>query len=182
MDQAAEQHLLAQCRGGSETAFAELVDQYKNLVFGLVSRAISDRSRMEDLAQEVFFRVYRGLPYFRGDARLSTWIYRIVQNVCSEERSRWRVDVPLENLAPASQPRTVDPAFATVELRDRIDKALAHLPEQFRLLIEAHYFGGRQYEQLAEDLNLPLGTVKTQLFRAKRQLRELMREERGSEP
>lgn len=103
------------------------MDHYKNLVFGLVSRGISDRSRPEDLAQEVFFRVYRGPPYFRGDARLSTWIYRIVQNVCVEERQRGRSHLPLDDLGPASQPRIVDRAFATIEIRDRIDKALATL-------------------------------------------------------
>jgi RNA polymerase sigma-70 factor (ECF subfamily) len=178
MDQAAERDLLARCRAGDEAAFGELVDHYRNLVFGLVLRAVSDRTRTEDLAQEVFLRIWRGLPYFRGDARLSTWIYRIVQNVCIEGRERHRANLPLDDLGPASQPQVIDRAFATVELRDRIDKALAQLPEQARFLIAAHYFGGRQYEELAEDLNVPLGTIKTQLFRAKRLLREIMSEGR----
>src|SRR5260370_24734293 len=63
-------------------------DEYNNLVYALIARTVQDRSRAEDLAQEVFLRVHRGLPYFRGEARLSTWIYRIVANVCVQEQGR----------------------------------------------------------------------------------------------
>ncbi len=90
MDLADERDLIQRCRSGSEAAFRELVDQYKNLVFGVISRTNSDRSRTDDLAQEVFLKVHRGLPYFRGEARLSTWIYRIVLNVCAAERDHSR--------------------------------------------------------------------------------------------
>jgi RNA polymerase sigma-70 factor (ECF subfamily) len=180
MDQASEDALLARCRHGSEAAFGELVDHHKNLVFGVILRTIRDTSRAEDLAQEVFLRVYRGLPYFRGEARLTTWIYRIVQNVCIEEGQRHRPTVALEDVAPDQQPHVVDREFGNIELRDRLNKALAQLPDQARLLISAHYFGGRQYEQLAEDLQMPLGTVKNQLHRAKRRLRELLQDTGGS--
>ena len=90
-----ERALIERCRKGDDAAFGELVDLYKNLVYGLVYRMASDRSRADDLAQEVFLRVYRGLPYFRGEARLSTWIFRIVQNVCAAARSRRPADVSL---------------------------------------------------------------------------------------
>src|SRR5712675_1652955 len=83
-----ERELVERCRSGDEDAFRELVDQYKHLVFGVIARTVPDRSRAEDLSQEVFLRVYRGLPYFRGEARLSTWIYRIVANVCFQDRGR----------------------------------------------------------------------------------------------
>src|SRR6266571_2116874 len=88
MDAANERALVERCRRGEEAAFQELVDQYKNLVFALITRSIQDRSRAEDLAQDVFLRIHRGLPYFRGEARLSTWIYRIVANVCTQDRAR----------------------------------------------------------------------------------------------
>src|ERR1041385_1769424 len=77
-----ERELVERCRSGDEHAFQELVENYKNLVFALIARTVQDRSRAEDLSQEVFLRVHRGLPYFRGEARLTTWIYRIVANVC----------------------------------------------------------------------------------------------------
>src|SRR4029077_1641412 len=80
--------LLERCRAGDENAFQELVDRHKGLVFALIARTVQDRSRAEDLAQEGFLRVHRGLPYFRGEARVSTWIYRIVANVCVQESGR----------------------------------------------------------------------------------------------
>src|SRR5512135_373511 len=90
-----ERELVERCRRGEEGAFQELVDRYKNLVFALIARTVQDRSRAEDLAQDVFLRVHRGLPYFRGEARLSTWIYRIVANVCLVEPDR-RAMVPID--------------------------------------------------------------------------------------
>jgi len=88
MEAVSERELVERCRSGDETAFQDLVDRYKGLVFALIARTVQDRSRAEDLAQEVFLRVHRGLPYFRGEARLSTWIYRIVANVCVHDAAR----------------------------------------------------------------------------------------------
>lgn len=167
-----ERALIERCRTGDDIAFGELVDRYKNLVYGMVWRMVSDRSQTDDLAQEVFLKVYRGLPYFRGDARLSTWIFRIVSNVCSQARSRRTAEVP--GAVPLHEPGSADGAFAGLELRDRLDKAIAQLPENYRLLIAAHYLQGVQYEALAEALDIPVGTVKTHLYRAKRRLRELL--------
>ena len=176
-DEHDERALIERCRAGDDTAFGELVDRHKNLVYGLVYRMVSDRSHVEDLAQDVFLKVHRGLPYFRGEARLSTWIYRIVQNVCAGARSRRGPDVSLDE--GDSSGRRVDPgaadgAFGDLELRDRLEKAIAQLPEPQRLLIAAHYLDGVQYEALAEAMDIPLGTVKTHLYRAKKRLRELL--------
>jgi len=167
-----ERTLIERCRTGDDIAFGELVERYKHLVYGMVWRLTNDRSQTDDLAQEVFLKVHRGLPYFRGEARLSTWIFRIVSNVCSEARGRRSAKVSdshgvLERGSP-------DAAFADLELRDRLDKAIAQLPDQYRLVIAAHYLEGVQYEALAEALNIPVGTVKTHLHRAKRRLRELL--------
>jgi RNA polymerase sigma-70 factor, ECF subfamily len=172
-----ERALIERCRSGDDTAFGALVDQHKNLVYGLVYRMVSDRSRVDDLAQEVFLKVHRGLPYFRGEARLSTWIFRIVQNVCAGARSRRPSDVSLDQGDASGrryEPGAADAAFGELELRDRLDKAIAQLPEPQRLLIAAHYLNGVQYEALAEAMNIPLGTVKTHLYRAKKRLRELL--------
>src|SRR5258707_27440 len=88
MEPVSERELVERCRRGDEGAFQELVDKYKNLVFALIARTVQDRSRSEALAQDVFLRIPRGLPYFRGEARLSTWIYRIVANVCAQDANR----------------------------------------------------------------------------------------------
>src|SRR5262245_4302999 len=98
MDPAPERALIERCRAGDDDAFRELVDRYKNLVFALIARTVQDRARAEDLAQDVFLRVHRGLPYFRGEARLSTWIYRIVANVVVQDQSRAAPTVSLDAL------------------------------------------------------------------------------------
>lgn len=171
MAESDERELVARCQAGDDAAFGELVDRYKNLVYAMVYRMVNDRGQADDLAQEVFLKVHRGLPYFRGEARLATWIYRIVANVCLQARTKRREVTPADELPDRGAP---DAAFADLELRDRLEKAIAQLPDQYRLLIAAHYLQGVQYEALAEALDIPLGTVKTHLYRAKRQLRELL--------
>ena len=177
-----ERDLIERCRSGDDGAFAELVDRYKDVVYGLVYRMTANRSHVDDLAQDVFLKVYRGLPYFRGEARLSTWIYRIVANVCFQARARRTPEVPLDTGdpdRPRREPGAADAAFGTIELRDRLEKAMAQLPENYQVLIAAHYLRGMQYDALADALNIPLGTIKTHLHRAKRQLREIMDESRS---
>jgi len=181
MDRVNERELVERCRSGDERAFQDLIDRYKDLVFALIARTVQDRDRAEDLAQDVFLRVHRGLPYFRGEARLSTWIYRIVANVCLQEHSRGAAPVSIDDSRASSRvtnaTSTADRRFGDLELRDRLEKAIARLPANYRLLIAAHYLEGVQYEDLASALDLPLGTVKTQLHRAKQQLRRLLETE-----
>ena len=170
--------LIERCRSGDDAAFSELVERYKDLVYGLLYRMTRDKSAVEDLAQDVFLKIHRGIPYFRGEARLSTWIFRIIRNVCAQEYGRRPADVPLDD-DRGGAPRQIgspDRAFAQIETRDRLEKAMARLSEPQRLLVAAHYMQGVHYEALAESLNIPLGTVKTHLYRAKRRLRELLEE------
>jgi RNA polymerase sigma-70 factor, ECF subfamily len=173
MSDPTDEELIERYRQGDEQAFRELVDRYKNLVFGVVSRSTVHRARAEDLAQEVFLRIHRGLPYFRGDAKLTTWIYRIVLNLLSQESGRRRGsrEVPLDPDIPGHEPRGLDRTTSDLELRDRLEKALARLPATDRLLVAGHYLQGVKYEDLAEALGIPVGTVKTHLHRAKKQLR-----------
>jgi RNA polymerase sigma-70 factor (ECF subfamily) len=183
MQEAAERDLIERCRQGSEAAFIELVDAFKGLVYGVIWRTTSDAARADDLSQEVFLKIHRGLPYFRGQARLSTWIYRIVLNVCSEARLPAARETALDDIVPGTElargVSTSDRAFGDLELRDRMEKALASLPPNVRFLVSAHYLGGQKYEELAVALDMPVGTVKTHLFRARRRLRELLETELG---
>jgi RNA polymerase sigma-70 factor (ECF subfamily) len=169
-----ERELVERCRSGDERAFQELIDRYKDLVFAVIARTVQDRTRAEDLAQEVFLRIHRGLPYFRGEARLSTWVYRIVANVCLQEHPRPPSLSLDEEQTGARAASASDRQFADLELRDRLEKAIARLPPHYRLVIAAHYLDGVQYEDLADALQLPLGTIKTQLHRAKQQLRRIL--------
>src|SRR5216683_7459242 len=180
-DEFDEHALVQRCRSGTDdAAFGELVARYKDLVYGMVLRLAPDRLQTDDLAQDVFLKIHRGLPYFRGEARLSTWIYRIVMNVCLQERQgRPPATLPLDDEGAHRQPATStrDRQFSDLELRDRLEKAIVRLPANYRLLIAGHYLEGVQYEDLSDAMQLPLGTVKTQLYRAKRQLRRLLETE-----
>ena len=177
----AEHELVERCRQGDEAAFRELVDQHKGLVFALIARSIPNRGRAEELAQDVFVKVHKGLPYFRGDARLSTWIYRIVINALSQERPELATasldDVRQDRDRGAHQMGADDRAFGDLVLKDRLQKAIERLPIHYQVLISGHYMKGMRYEELAAALDLPLGTVKTHLHRAKRQLRHLLETE-----
>jgi RNA polymerase sigma-70 factor (ECF subfamily) len=174
-----ERELVARCRQGDDGAFEELIDGYKDLVFALIARTVQDRSRAEDLAQEVFLRISRGLPYFRGEARLSTWIYRIIANLCAESPGRQVVTISSDDEGGAKRvtPPGADARAGDLERRDRLEKAIVRLPANARLLVAAHYLEGVRDEDLAEALKLPLGTVKAELHRAKRQLRRLLETE-----
>ena len=176
-----EHELVARCRQGDETAFRELVDQYKGLVFGLIARSVPNRARAEELAQDVFLKVHKGLPYFRGESKLSTWIYRIVVNALSQERPELAtvsLDETIEGEDRARlQVAADDTAFGDLVLKDRLQKAIERLPIQYQVLVNGHYLKGMRYEDLAEALDMPMGTVKTHLHRAKRQLRRLLETE-----
>lgn len=176
MSEPAEADLIARCQQGDEQAFRELVDRHKDMVFAVIARSSAGRSRVEDLAQEVFLKIYRGLPYFRGEAKLTTWIFRIILNLLSEESQRRRGsrEVPLEVERPAHEPRAHDRSPSDLELRDRLEKAMVQLPPHYRLLVAGHYLNDVKYEDLAEALDMPVGTVKTHLHRAKKQLRALL--------
>jgi RNA polymerase sigma-70 factor, ECF subfamily len=187
MNRAADEELVARCLAGSDAAFADLIDSYKNLVFGVISQVVGDKNRVDDLAQDVFLKIHRGLPSFRGDSKLSTWICRIVLNVCTDAAARERTWVSLDdrnaNGRLLYEPAVRDEAFRTIELRDELEHAIEALPVEQRFLISAHYFGGLQYQELADILKMPIGTVKTQLYRAKTRLRVLLeqgREARGT--
>jgi RNA polymerase sigma-70 factor, ECF subfamily len=172
----AEEDLIARCQQGDGQAFRELVDRHKDMVFALLARSGSDPSRVEDLAQEVFLKIHRGLPYFRGEAKLTTWIFRIVLNLLSRESEKRRTsrEVALDTEVPAHEPRTLDRSPTDLEIRDRLEKAMARLPANYRLLVAGHYLNDVKYEELAEALDIPVGTVKTHLHRAKKQLRALL--------
>src|SRR4051812_33279368 len=174
-----DRELVQRGRAGDERAFQELVERYKGLVYALVHRVVADRTRAEDLALEVFLRVYGGLPYFRGEARVSVWIYRTVANTCFRDAARHPASArpgendsgpaaPVPGARPAAERRVSDG-----EWHDRLEQAILRLPPNYRLLIAAHGLKNVQLEDVGEALQLPPGTVKSHLHRAKRQLRRL---------
>lgn len=158
---------------GGEKSFAELLRRHQGKIRGLLLRLASDRTLADDLAQEVFLRAYRGLNGFEGRARFSTWLYRIAYNVYLNHRTRVRelAALPEGFEFGAMAPETaLSPARS--DLRKDLDAAIAALPERYRAVVMLYYLEDVSYPEIAEILDLPLGTVKTHLHRAKRILRE----------
>ncbi len=180
-----ENDLIDRCLRGLQDAYAELVDQHKALVFSIINRVVQDPTATEDLAQEVFLRVFRGLPRFRRQAKLSTWIYGITTRVCLEElrrphQSRQHVSLdedPAENAIDKDLASQSDPAFHRVDVSKDLNRWLGRLQPNYRLVVTLFYLQDRSYQQVADVMSIPIGTVKTYLFRARELLRKWALEE-----
>jgi RNA polymerase sigma-70 factor (ECF subfamily) len=164
--------------GQYREAFALLVPRYRDKVFRLTFSMLRDRALAEDTTQDVLLRVWRALPGFAGQSALSTWIYAISKNACLSELRKRRPQVSLDlnndeyhpEIAALAAPETDD--SATVSVGQLLDQ----LPERYRQAVVLFYMEDKSYEQTAESLGLPLGTVKALLHRARKRLIELTRE------
>jgi len=171
---------IRQCLSAQDypAAFELLLPRYRDKVFRLAWSLMRDEATAEDMAQEVFVRVWRALPSFHGEASLSTWIYTITRNRCLTELKR-RSNRPTVSMHDPNVEETLDaiPAMqvAAGEAGMAMDAEalLAELPEKYRRVLTLFYLEQRKYEEVAEMLGLPMGTVKTFLFRAKRELLKL---------
>ena len=189
-----EQSLVADLKAGSEQAFALLVAQYGHPVYSLIARSLRDPQAAADVTQDVFVKVFRSISGFHGDASLRTWIYRIALHEASNQRRWWgrhrshesELDAPLRNdegetfcMADALAANDASPfdCAASEELRERVTAALRTLPQVFREVVVLREIEGFGYEEIAEMLELNLGTVKSRLTRGRAALREALRDE-----
>ena len=171
--------LVARARQGNEAAFEQLVRRHQRYVFNLAYRVLGDYAEAEDVTQEAFVRAWRGLSGFRGQARFTTWLYRIVHNLCLNRlpglrRELLQVELLEEVL---DDPATSPPDL--LEARERVvflHAELDRLPEKYRLVLTLRYLQGLSYAKIAAALDVPMGTVKTHLHRARRLLMERLRQ------
>lgn len=169
--------IIARVRAGDTGAFAELVRRHQDRVYGMALRATGRSEDAEDLAQEVFLSVYRGLEGFKGEAQFTTWLYRIAWNRCADwlrrNRKPGRRTAQLEEADGLADDRT-DPAAAVFgeEDRLRLRKALDGLDERYRSVVELAGIQGLSYAEVGRVLALPIKTVETRLYRARKSLRE----------
>lgn len=190
----ADHDLIARCVAGELDAFDTLVAQHQNRIFSLCYWNLGNREEAADAAQETFVRAFRGLKNFRGDSHFATWLHRIALNVCFDAAQKRRrapllysdiaacrtenEDEPdFESLAAnrdGSTPEAGDPGAAAVrrEKRAAVRAALARLSDHYRVVLILFDIEGYTYEETAAALDLPLGTVKSRLNRARAQLRQ----------
>lgn len=174
-----ESQLILRAKHGDTQAFGELVLLYQVFVYNLALRALGDPNEAQDAAQEAFFRAWQAIPGFRGESRFRTWLYRIVINLCYNRHPGLRretAQIPLEmdeDLHSTGEPGPERMAEAA-ERKALLQLAIDQLPISYRLLVLLRYQQDMAYEEIAAVMNLPLGTVKTGLFRAKARLRDAL--------
>jgi RNA polymerase sigma-70 factor (ECF subfamily) len=178
-----DQTLIAQALAGRPEAFGTLVERYDRAVYHLAYRTLRDQEEARDAAQEAFFKAYRSLHTFKPGAKFSTWLFAIAYHGCCDRlsrRKRYSNEELPERADPGAGPESE--AIANDEAR-RLRAAIEALPEKYRSVITLYHLQGRQYEEIAQVLGMPMGTVKTHLFRAKEQLRRILNEQAaGSRP
>lgn len=173
-----DQQLVERVQAGDKSAFNLLVLKYQHRVLKLVGRFVNDPAEAEDVAQEAFLKAYRALGAFRGDSAFYTWLYRIAINTAKNAlvSSRRRpVDFDLDLQDPDQYDRhaklkeadTPEGVLLTDEIREVVERALEQLPEDLRTAIVLRELEGLSYEEIAEAMDCPVGTVRSRIFRAR---------------
>jgi RNA polymerase sigma-70 factor (ECF subfamily) len=184
-----DQAVVEQARAGHERAYRELVRRYERPVFSLIYRMVRDRERAEDLTQETFVKVLNALDSYRAEYKFSSWIFKIANNAAIDQLRRKQLDTLSLDGAPdavtaerqeGTSLQLADAGESPLEelqareLGGQIEEAIAKLRPEYRSCILLRHVEGYPYEEIAEMLDLPLGTVKTYIHRARSQLRELL--------
>ncbi len=187
--QKTDQEIVALARAGEEAAYRELIRRYERPLFSLLFRMVRDRELAEDLAQETFVKALNAIESYRPEFKFSSWIFKIANNAAIDHLRRRELDtLSLEGSPQAETPEAIEATalqiggrqespLAEVEARElggQIEAAIAQLRPEYRSCILLRHVEGRAYEEIAEILNLPLGTVKTYIHRARNELRQAL--------
>ena len=175
--------LLEKAKSGDGKAFGRIVERHTGVVYAAVRSVLGSRGDIDDAVQESFIRIYRGLPSFSGRSSLSTWIWSIARNHAINVRAKERDDViPLEKTAEIASNRYGPEAeLARRTAAEDIEWLLSSLEGNYREVIELRYLAGKKYREIAKVLDLPEGTIKTLIHRARIRMKKMMDERDASE-
>jgi RNA polymerase sigma-70 factor (ECF subfamily) len=184
---ASDQEVVALAREGREAAYRELIRRYERPIFSLILRMVRDRQLAEDLAQETFIKALNAIGSYRPEYKFSSWIFKIANNAAIDHLRRRELDtLSLDGAPHASTPDEIEATALQVgdksespleelqarELGGEIERAIALLRPEYRACILLRHVEGLAYEEIAQSLDLPLGTVKTYIHRARHELRD----------
>jgi RNA polymerase sigma-70 factor (ECF subfamily) len=173
-----DRELVARALRGEGRAFRDLVGRHHAVAYAVVRAVLGPRrlDDVDDVMQVVYVKAYQGLSSFRGDAKFSTWLYQIARREALDVVSRRRLDFASIDDVEVAAPGTDAPDRATHErdTRERLGRALGELDESYRTAIELRYMAEKSYEQIAEVMGLPVGTVKTYIHRGKVELKRIL--------
>lgn len=188
-----DQEVVALAKTGDQEAYRELIRRYERPVFSLLFRMVRNREQAEDLAQDTFVKVLNAIQTYRPEFKFSSWVFKIANNAAIDQLRKRELDtLSLEGSPHATTPDLVEATtlqitepgesqldeVANRELGTAIERAIDRLRPEYRSCILLRHVEGRSYEEIADILSLPLGTVKTYIHRARNELRILLREVR----
>lgn len=188
LDTSAEMALIEQCRRQNFEAFGKIVDAYQARVIGFVRRMVQSGEEAEDITQEVFIRAYQGMARFDGRSSLRTWLFRIAYNLCvdaSRKKQRSTQDISLdsgdsvESMEFADGRWNPESLVLDEELMGVIERAIASMSEKLRTVLLLHDREELGYDELANMLDIPVGTVKSRLFLARAHMQKAVEEYRS---
>ncbi|MFM7524460.1 MAG: RNA polymerase sigma factor RpoE [Betaproteobacteria bacterium] len=182
-----DQLLVDRVQQGDKKAFELLVSKYQRKLMRLVSRLVRDQAEAEDVVQEAFIKAYRALPQFRGDSAFYTWLYRIGNNTAKNYLVTQGRRAPTSTEADAEKAETFDDGehlrdtntpecmLATKQIAETVNVAMEALPEELRIAITLRELEGMSYDEIAETMGCPIGTVRSRIFRAREAIAERLR-------
>lgn len=187
-----DKELVQQVQQGDKRAFDLLVIKYQRRIMRLLARMISDPAEVEDVAQETFIKAYRALPQFRGDSNFYTWLYRIAINSARNwqaargrrpllaheyENEEGETFSSIDTLTDISTPESM---MVSRQVADTVNAAISQLAPELRTAIVLREIEGLSYEEIAETMDCPIGTVRSRIFRARESIAEQLRKVRES--
>jgi RNA polymerase sigma-70 factor (ECF subfamily) len=172
-----DEQIVGLVQNGDTRAFTELVRRHQDAVYAMALRFTADPGDAADVGQDAFLRAFRGLPGFKAEARFTTWLYRIVYNLCVDwlrkNRKARGGTVPIEDAGEVADGRGGhENAILAAEDRTRVNAAVAELEPRYRSVVVLLYYQRLSYEEISRVLGIPVKTVETRLYRARRMLRE----------
>lgn len=173
---ASDLELVELTKQGDTEAFSELVLRHQQMTYNLAYRFMRDPALAEDMAQEAFLKAFRLLAGFRGESSFSTWLYRVTCSVCLTELARRKKRGEVELKPVHFNTAAVHPSDSQ-DLPEHIRRCVTKLSDRYAEIVTLYYLNGTSYDEIAETLDIPMGTLKTWMFRARKQLRKIVETE-----
>lgn len=178
-----EERIICELKAGNYTVFTEIIELFKNRIFGMAYKFTNDYNEAQDLSQDIFLKIYKEISSFRFESKLSTWIYRVAMNTCLDWK---RKNIKIKNLSTnitndeneiievdiKDESPLPDEICIQSESQREIHKLISDLPDIYKTVIIMYHFNNMSYEEISTALGLPERTVETRLYRARRLLRE----------